>query len=470
MTILRLGSEVAWFAGGHEEARAGRRRVGERVARGRSGGHGKGSRRVAERISRRTSVSSPWVVGEAPLNFSTHPDNPTTNASGWFTGQWVTDAYANRVLVWVNTTQGHACAYFSEPENYGGTVEHLDLFPAGTCPESPVTTACLAGDVHWTDSEAFSAVPGFAPIPDPPPGACIGDLPEADDAASAVVSNTAEHRIGTMTVDCSEGEWSATSTSCTATHCPATAALSPWTGADGASCDDDGGGQLPESVIGVVDTFEDTVAPTTGEASVACVADPDSPSIAAWEYDDPDAACNLPPISDLQRCTTWHPHQHPALAPLVNYWHKNIQHSGIPGLSFTRFHSGGDAMIFRVNGPDGLGLRVGYEYRDGANRHHTDSVDHVVGQSGVSFVSGTQSDGSPYPGPVDTFQLWESGKYSSTAMFWAKTAADEHACVYVYHEETHSNSGGEQCMDLLSDHSSHVCDPGTFVPFDPTNP
>ena len=32
MTILRLGSEVAWFAGGREEARAGRHRVGVRVA------------------------------------------------------------------------------------------------------------------------------------------------------------------------------------------------------------------------------------------------------------------------------------------------------------------------------------------------------------------------------------------------------------------------------------------------------
>ena len=164
-------------------------------------------------------------------------------------------------------------------------------------PASPVT-------VYWNDSDAFGSVAGLSALAGATDGYCVAELPEADDGASAVVSNTADHRTGTMTADCSGDEWSATSTSCTATHCPATDALSPWTGADGASCDDDGGGQLPESMIGAVDVFADTVEPTTGEASVVCVADSDSPSTAAWQVQStPGPTCS----SAADSCVHYHP-------------------------------------------------------------------------------------------------------------------------------------------------------------------
>ena len=170
-----------------------------------------------------------------------------------------------------------------------------------TCTAAPVADGCPAGDVHWTDAQAYSSLPGLASIPDPAPDSCVGALSEADDGGSAVVSNTAEHRTGSLTADCFAGEWSATSTSCTATHCPATDALSPWTGPDGASCDDDDGGQLPQAFIGGVDTFVDTAGPTTGEASLECAADPASPSIAAWEVKSPPAPTCTGPDAP---CTT----------------------------------------------------------------------------------------------------------------------------------------------------------------------
>ena len=46
-----------------------------------------------------------------------------------FGGSWVTDAYANHTVAWVVTDAGHACAYHSETENYGGAVDALPLVP-----------------------------------------------------------------------------------------------------------------------------------------------------------------------------------------------------------------------------------------------------------------------------------------------------------------------------------------------------
>ena len=74
---------------------------------------------------RHSSVERPYLIGDTRWNFRTGQEATIS----WFTGQWVTDAYANHIMVWVNTSQGHACHYFFERENYGGTPRPLDRFP-----------------------------------------------------------------------------------------------------------------------------------------------------------------------------------------------------------------------------------------------------------------------------------------------------------------------------------------------------
>ena len=221
-------------------------------------------------------VHHPHIVGEGGWNFSSGSPLGTDsfNQTNRFVGPWISNAYDNKVVIWVNTHEGQACFYYYLKENY----------PSRT---------------DWRDPVLF-------------PRLCAG----ADNNYSS-------------------------------------------------------------------DTFlyhGRTRVPFTSVQS-----------------SDPNEACYVTPdISNLTRCTIWDSYVHPRGLPLTNYWHKNFELSSIPGLTFQHYHSAGDAMYFTINGPPGLRLRVGYEYRDGANRHHTDSVDHVVGDRGISFVSGLQANGDRY--------------------------------------------------------------------------
>ena len=73
-------------------------------------------------------VSRVHVMGESGWDFS----QGSPYSSDRFVGPWVTDAFTNHRLIWVNTSQGHACFYHREAENYGSvgqSVGDLSLLP-----------------------------------------------------------------------------------------------------------------------------------------------------------------------------------------------------------------------------------------------------------------------------------------------------------------------------------------------------
>ena len=78
--------------------------------------------------ARHPMVSRVHVMGESGWDFS----QGLPYSSDRFVGPWVTDAYTNHRLIWVNTSQGHACFYYREAENrgyVGQSVGDLSLLP-----------------------------------------------------------------------------------------------------------------------------------------------------------------------------------------------------------------------------------------------------------------------------------------------------------------------------------------------------
>ena len=338
----------------------------------------------------RSSVSYPWVVGQLSLDFRYNFDPPDTVDYGPFYTQERAFNVTHRILVWVNSTQGHSCAYYSrDNDSLPGDrpVPHLSLFPSGSCSGAPsmsclagnvywdpltaygdldgppglttrttdpslmcsgslsetasgesqvvdngntdrvgqltaecvgglwnLTSAtcsqiCPAGDVSWSDSHGYGSLPGFdAPLGTPGSGThleyCFGSLPTTDTGGSASTTHDPPdpsyfgYRSGTLTAECLDGTWTVSSTSCHATHCPATSDLSPWAGSDRTSCDDDHGGHLYRSPVGSTAVFEDTDPPSFGEASFVCLADEDLPRNATWQVQSPpEPTCSAPGCS-----------------------------------------------------------------------------------------------------------------------------------------------------------------------------